>query len=152
MADPVRYRVTYTARIAATASRAYDVIADYRDGHPRILPPQFRNMVVEHGGRGAGTLTRFEARAFGQTRVLRHEVFEPEPGRVLLERDRDQDLETTFTVEPTGANEAQVTIATDMTSRPGLAGLIERWFTRRFLLGLYRRELGNLERFLVLRS
>jgi hypothetical protein len=146
MPDPVRYRVMYTARIAAPASRAYNVIADYRDGHPRILPPQFRNMVVEQGGRGAGTLTRFEAHAFGQTRVLRHEVFEPEPGRVLLERDRDQDLQTTFTVEPIGQNESQVTIATDMTSRPGLAGHIERWFTRRFLLGLYRQELQNLER------
>lgn len=146
MADPTRYRVTYTARIAVPAARAYDVIADYHNGHPRILPPQFRNMVVERGGRGAGTLTHFEVRAFGQTRTLRHEVFEPEPGRVLMERDRDVDIRTTFTVDPAGPSEADVTIDTDMTSRSGLAGRIERWFTTRFLLGLYRQELRNLER------
>jgi len=60
-----RYEVSYTAPVAATPTTVYRVIADYHDGHPRILPSAFRNMVVEKGGVGAGTQTRFEVHAFG---------------------------------------------------------------------------------------
>jgi len=46
--------VTVEARapVHAPADRVYDLIADYRNGHPRIVPPKyFRNLVVERGGR-----------------------------------------------------------------------------------------------------
>jgi hypothetical protein len=66
MATLSEYDVVRTERIAAPASRVYDIIADYHVGHPSILPPQFRNMVVVKGGRGAGTVTNFEVRAFGR--------------------------------------------------------------------------------------
>jgi hypothetical protein len=143
--NTVRYEVSYTASIAATAASVYRIIADYRNGHPRILPTAFRNMVVEQGGVGEGTQTHFEVHAFGRIQAVRHEVLEPEPGRVLVERDRDTDSQTTFTVDP-AANGSRVTIHTVLTSRNGLAGAIERFLARRFLLRLYREELGNLER------
>jgi hypothetical protein len=135
----------HRARIGASAGRVYDILADYREGHPRILPSPFRNFVVEQGGRGAGTLTRFDVRAFGRTQSFRHEVLEPEPGRVLVERDCDLDSCTTFTVEPSGG-ESTVTIRTELTSRPGLAGMIERFLSTRFLVRLYREELEKLDR------
>lgn len=140
-----RYEVSYTASIGAPARNVYRILADYNDGHPRILPSAFRNMVVERGGVGAGTHTRFDVHAFGQMQSIRHEVFEPEPGRVLVERDRDVDSQTTFTVDPV-ANGSQVTIRSELLSRSGLAGVIERFLSRRFLLRLYREELANLER------
>ena len=43
MENPTRYRITASRRVAAPASRVYDIIADYRDGHPSILPRAFRN-------------------------------------------------------------------------------------------------------------
>lgn len=56
-----RARIVVSELIAATAPRIYERLADYRDGHPHILPPRyFRNLVVEQGGRGAGTIIRFE--------------------------------------------------------------------------------------------
>jgi hypothetical protein len=140
-----RYEVSYTAPVAAPPATVYRVIADYHNGHPRILPGAFRNMVVEKGGVGAGTETRFEVHAFGQTQSIRHEVFEPEPGRVLVERDRDVDSHTTFTVDP-AAGGSRVTIHSELLSRSGLAGVIERFLSRRFLRRLYREELANLER------
>lgn len=140
-----RYEVSYTAKVDAPATTVYRIIADYNNGHPRILPSAFRNMVVERGGIGAGTQTRFEVRAFGQTQSIRHEVFEPDPGRVLVERDLDVDAQTTFTVDPV-ANGSQVTIRSQLLSRSGPAGVIERFLSRRFLLRLYREELANLER------
>ncbi len=71
----------------APADRVYAIIADYRNGHPHILPKQFRNLTVEQGGVGAGTIIRFEVRVFGQTQHFRAVVSEPEPGRVLVEEN-----------------------------------------------------------------
>jgi hypothetical protein len=139
-----RYIVSHTARVAAPASRVYAILADYREGHPRILPAPFRNLVIESGGVGAGTRTRFDVHAFGRTQSFRHEVLEPEPGRMLVERDLDSDSRTTFIVEPEGEN-ATVTIRSELVSRTGMAGTIERFLSRRFLLRMYREELGKLE-------
>lgn len=143
MATLSQYDVIRTERIAAPASRVYDIIADYHVGHPSILPPQFRNMVVVKGGRGAGTVTSFEVRAFGRTQKIRHEVFEPEPGRVLMEKDLDSTATTRFILEPADGG-TNVTIHTRMPLKPGIAGRIEQWLSTRFLIGLYKAELGKL--------
>lgn len=45
--------------IDAPPDRVYALIADYRSGHPRILPKAyFKELVVEQGGVGAGTVVR----------------------------------------------------------------------------------------------
>jgi hypothetical protein len=139
-----RYQVTHTARVAAPAARVYHVIADYQNGHPRILPPQFRNVVVERGGLGAGTQLHFQMRAFGRIRNFRHEVAEPEPGRVLVENDRENDSKTTFVIDPAHGG-ANVTITTDLPLKPGLAGKVERFLATRYLLGVYREEIKRLD-------
>jgi hypothetical protein len=52
---------------------------------------------------------------------------------------------TTFTVEPlAGVAHCQVTIQTQNQSRDGLAGVIERWVSKRFLQGVYAQELALL--------
>jgi len=137
------YEVSYSARVWAPPRRVYDILADYHVGHPSILPPQFRNLVVVKGGRGAGTQTTFEVKAFGTTTRLRHEVFEPQPGRVLMEKDLDTGARTTFTIDPV-AGGSNVTILTQMPVKPGIAGAIEKFVSKRFLLGLYRVELQKL--------
>lgn len=144
----VPYEVSAVGHINASPERVYAIISDYHHGHPRILPSAFRNLVVEQGGRGQGTLTRFEVRAFGRTQSFRHEVLEPEPGRVLVERDRDLGSRTTFTIEP-AASGSTVTIHSELTSGGGLGGRLERWLSTRFLKRLYREELANLERVAV---
>ena len=137
------FTVEHTSFIPAPAQQIYSVIADYHIGHPSILPPQFRNMVVVKGGRGAGTMTHFEVHAFGRTQKIRHEVFEPEPGRVLMEKDLDSATTTRFILDPADGG-TNVTITTQMPRKPGIAGAIEKWLSKRFLLGLYKVELGKL--------
>jgi hypothetical protein len=113
----------------AAPDRVYAIIADYRNGHPHILPKQFRNLTVEQGGVGAGTIIRFEVRALGQTQRFRGFVTEPEPGRVLVEEYVEPaPSKTTFLVEksPSGSG-TRVTFTTEMTSRKGLAGALERF-------------------------
>ena len=137
------YQISRTVRIAAPANRIYDIISDYHVGHPSILPPQFRNMVIVKGGRGAGTVTNFEVKAFGRTQKIRHEVFEPEPGRVLMEKDLDSTTTTRFILEPAEGG-TDVTILTDMPLKPGIAGKFEKWLSTKFLRGLYKTELQKL--------
>jgi hypothetical protein len=131
--------------VRADAARVWAILADYREGHPRILPrPPFTGLEVERGGVGAGTIIRYGLRVpGGGTRTARAEVTEPEPGRVLAETDLANGTRTTFTVEPAGA-ECRVTIATTLPGRRGVLGWLEYAFAARFLHGVYQRELRLL--------
>ena len=91
------------AVLEARPEDVYATIADYRQGHPNILPKEsLYDLQVEQGGYGAGTIIRFKARVLGVEQSFYHRVSEPEPGRVLVEQDIDsvQNLATTFTVIP----------------------------------------------------
>jgi hypothetical protein len=141
------YVVSASQRLNAQPRRVYDTIANYHTGHPRIVPKQFRNLIVEKGGIGAGTVIRFEVTVLGRTTAFRAEVTEPEPGRVLVERNiLGSDSVTTFIVEP-GAreNESLVTIQTELKKRGGLGGAIEKFVTERVLRPMYAEELRLLE-------
>ena len=143
---PTNYVVTASKDIDAPPERVYSIIADYHNGHPHILPKAFSNLIVEHGGVGAGTVIRFTVRAFGQTQVFRAKVSEPEPGRVLVEENLEPaPSKTTFTVAtaPSGKG-SRVTFVSEMVSRDGLAGAIERFLSKRFLQKAYEEELGLL--------
>jgi hypothetical protein len=135
--------------VPAPPRRVYAVIADYRAGHPNILPPEFSDMVVEQGGVGAGTVVRFKLRVLGRKQTFRAAITEPEPGRVLVETDLDSNgAVTTFTVEPDSAGErSRVTITTELSVRGGFLGAIERFLSTRLLRPLYVRELGKLTSF-----
>src|SRR5262245_4028936 len=108
-------QIRASAVVQAPAERVYNLIADYRDGHPRIVPPRyFKWMHVENGGVGAGTTISFAMRVWGVTSVLRARISEPEPGRVLVEAYPETGVVTTFSVEPEGAAACRVTIATTL--------------------------------------
>jgi hypothetical protein len=141
-----KHHVSETTIIAAPAQRVYAVLADYRVGHPGILPqPPFHSYELEAGGQGAGTIIRFKMTALGRTENFRGVVTEPAPGRVLVETYVDTKTVTTFTVEPHGdGNQSRVTFATDLETRSGLSGVLERFFVTRFLKKTYRREMKNL--------
>jgi len=140
------YTVSRSARIDAPPERVYNIIRDYHQGHPSILPKAFRNLRVEAGGVGAGTKIRFDATVLGRTQQYVGVISEPEPGRVLVERySEPTDSVTTFIVEPyDGGRAATVTFRTEMPGRGGLAGRVERWLTNRVLQPIYSEELKNL--------
>ena len=134
-----------TGVVPAPAERVYGLIADYRNGHPRIVPKQFSNLVVEQGGVGAGTVFRFQMRLLGITQSFRAAITEPDPGRVLVETDLDANgAVTTFRVEPEKEAQSRVTITTELPIHGGLIGAIERWVTNTLLLPLYSEEITIL--------
>jgi hypothetical protein len=122
----------------------YGIIADYRNGHPKILPmPPFLSLDVEEGGVGAGTVIRVRMRMLGQTQTFRARITEPDPGRLLLETN-DNGYVSTFWVEPRGSgDQAEVTITTEL-KRAGVSARVEAWLAARLLPSVYRRELQQL--------
>ena len=145
---PDKHLITASAVIPARRERVYALIANYHDGHPRIVPKQFSGMVVERGGIGAGTVIRFQMSVFGKKQTFRAAVTEPEPGRVLVETDLDANgAVTTFTVDQGPAPaDSRVTIATELKVRSGFLGIIEKSLSTLLLRPMYLRELENLAR------
>ena len=144
--------VSVSEEVPAPASAVYAVLADYREGHPAILPKRhFPSFAIEEGGIGAGTVIRFAFYLPGARRTVRALVAEPEPGRILSERDLDNGAVTRFLVEPT-ADEwvTRVTIETTW-DKPGFAGWVERWLAPSFLHRVYDEELSNLSVYCRLR-
>lgn len=127
----------------------YAIIADYRNGHPYIVPKEnFSDLQVEQGGYGEGTVIRFKVKVLGVARVMHHRVTEPEPGRVLVEQDIEaaQNVATTFTVKPVeNGQKSHVEISTTMTPSTGLQGVVERIVVPMVNTSVYRKELKLLE-------
>ena len=134
--------------VPVPAAAVYALLADYRDGHPRILPPAFSDLTVLRGGTGAGTVIRFALQLPGRKQEVEARVEEPEPGRVLSEIYPEKSAVTRFIVDPAG-EQSRVRIETSWESSRGLAGLIERILTPRMFRKLYTQELDLIERWAI---
>jgi uncharacterized protein YndB with AHSA1/START domain len=138
-----RQRLTATTTIDAPPALVYQVFADYRQHHPRILPAAFSNFAIQEGGVGAGTKFTFDLRVLGRVKHYAGVAVEPEPGRLLVEKYPAEDSETSFLVEPAGSG-SRVTIATEFNGKGGFAGTVERWLAGRILLPMYADELDRV--------
>jgi hypothetical protein len=138
-------RVEVSAVVPGAAPLVYAILADYRQGHPLVLPRKyFSPPLVEEGGHGEGTLIRFEMRMLGATRAFRMKVSEPEPGRVLQETDVATGAATTFTVAPLDEATTRVTIATALAGGGGPLGWVQRRMASLVLRRIYAEELRIL--------
>lgn len=139
----------FAAVLNARPEDVYATLADYRQGHPSILPRRnLYDLQVEQGGYGAGTTMRFKSRILGNEQSFYQRVSEPEPGRVLVEQDIDspRNVVTNFTVLPVeGGQKAHVTISETMNASPGFAGAVERAILPTSLRRIFRQELRLLE-------
>lgn len=139
-----------SGRIHATPAVVWDILADYQHAHPKIVPQRaFSNFGVEAGGYGEGTIIHFTFKAAGTTRQNHQRILTPEPGHILIERDIDGSGQTSFTLTPQeDGNSTQVDIVTQVPSRAGLVGVIERALARLIaptMRKLYAEELANLD-------
>jgi len=142
----MKLQVTASAYIKVPAEQVYAILANYHDGHPSILPRQyFTDLQIERGGIGTGTLVRFQMRVMGKTQTFRAEITEPVPGRVLVERNLPTGAVTTFTVaHRMGGQHSFVTISTELETRRGILGALERFLTQVTLRRIYVQELRLL--------
>ncbi len=143
------YTVTESRLIKAPAARVYSLLADYRNGHPRILPKKyFSAFEVEDGGFGAGTRIKFQMHSLGRTKTFRAAITELIPGRTLVETDLGSGFVTTFTVLPLdNGHGSHVTISSEVNGHDGVMGLVERSMTSMFLRRVFSQELKLLADF-----
>jgi hypothetical protein len=144
-------KVKAAAVLDARPEDVYAAIADYRHGHPNIVPKEnIYDLQVEQGGYGAGTIIRFKVKVLGVEQSMYQRVSEPEPGRVLVEQDIDsvQNAITTFMVDPIENDQrSHVEISTVMNTSPGFKGFVERIIAPIVNPQIYRKELKLLEAF-----
>lgn len=142
-----KHTISASKLISAPVRSVYDLIADYRNGHPRILPkPYFVSLQVEEGGYGAGTVINFQMQLMGRVQSFHSTITEPEPGHTLVETDMNTGAVTTFTVDPrSDGQEAFVTIRTTTNVPDGIPGKIQGWLTTWLLRPIYEKELGQLD-------
>jgi len=139
------YPAQESAIIGAPAERVYEIIADYHEGHPAILPTRyFTNLKVLEGGQGVGTSIVVQMNVFGSKALLNLRVTKAEPGRLLVEEDEVTGTVTTFSLEPLADGQTRVTIATETRTSPGLRGLLEKVMNPPITRRIYREELQKL--------
>jgi hypothetical protein len=138
--------ISVSKLISVPAQTAYRLIADYREGHPRILPkPYFLSLDVEKGGYGEGTVIHFQMKLMGRVLSFHSVITEPTPGRVLVETDLNTGAVTTFMVEPhQEGKQSFVTISTTTKVPDGIAGKIQGWLTTQLLRPIYLKEIEQL--------
>ena len=140
----------YSTVIDARPEEIYAVLSDYRVAHPAILPkPPFTELTVEKGGQGAGTVVMSRVKVFGREMSYHQVVSEPEPGRVLMEKDMDTGQYSSFTLDPlNGGKQTRVTIFCERPLEPGLMGIMQKLTQAQYMRGLFKRELDNLANYL----
>lgn len=126
--------------------RVYELIADYRVGHPSILPKKyFPYLEVEEGGQGAGTVIRYGVKLAGRVQEARARIVEPERGRHIEEHIfDDRGTVTSFTVDPVPGGRVRVTIGTRWTAS-GIRGVVERLAAPLLLRRIYRLQPAAIE-------
>ncbi len=142
----MKFTVEAEAPVRAPAEIVYALLADYHHGHPRVLPPAFTGLTVIEGGRGAGTVIDVGMKAFGKVRTVRGHVSEPEPGRVLEEAYPESRIITRFHVTALSDSQCRVRIWSELNSKAGIAGWLERKIVGAFLQKVYRQELALIDR------
>lgn len=139
-------RVEASRALDARPERVWEILSDYRVGHPSILPKAFGPLHVEAGGVGAGTVISFDMRLGGAARHFHGEVTTPEPGRRLVETYSDGGV-TTFTITPIdGGQRSEVRITTVGPTPRGPMGWLTGAVAPRMLRPIFEEELSNLER------
>ncbi len=145
------YEVTVECIIDAAHPQVYNIVIDMEE-HRRILPKQFESLVVLEGGKGAGTIFRLNMNVMGNRSSLEMIISEPEPGRIVQERDEAAGVTTTWRLAPIeGSERCRIELTSEFRSKPGIAGMLERLIVKPVIRSIYRRELYNMNEYVTKR-
>jgi uncharacterized protein YndB with AHSA1/START domain len=130
--------------IARPPTEVYAALADYAGRRRAIMPPAYHDYVVESGGSGAGTVVRWTLHVGNHRRPYRMQVSEPQPGRLLVERDADSTMTTQWEVHPEGTGSRVRVSSTWLQRAKGFPAFFERTFAPRSLSRLHGETLRRL--------
>ncbi len=145
MPESGEIRVEVERVIGRSATDVLALLRDYRQTRPRILSEHFQDYAVQSGGEGSGTVVGYVLRAGRRERRYRMAVDEPDPGRVLRERDEHSTLVVTWTtISESGGERATVNVVVSWEGASGVGGFFERRFAPAAVRSIYERVLANL--------
>jgi hypothetical protein len=131
--------------VPATPDEVYAAISDYKEKRPRMLTSNFKDYAVEKGGRGKGTIVRYNLHAARRERPYHIRVEEPVKGQVLTESDLNSSLVTTWTLQPVNnGQQTKVRVASEWLGGNGIGGFFERAFAPLGLRRIYKTMLSSL--------
>jgi hypothetical protein len=111
-----------------------------------MLPEQFSDYRVESGGQGAGTRVHWRFAATSKrVREQLMEVTQPGPD-MLVERDLNSSMVTTWTIRPADAGVTTVRLRTTWQGAGGIGGFFERTFAPTGMRRVYEAMLERLDR------
>ncbi|APU13885.1 MULTISPECIES: SRPBCC family protein [Actinoalloteichus] len=139
-------KVTVEREFDDEVSRIRELIADYQETRPAVLPPPFSEYEVLAGGTGAGTRVRWKLQATkSRIRDCVLDVDQSAEGD-LIERDANSSMVTTWTVRPGVAGRSRVAVTNTWQGAAGVGGFFERTFAPMGLRRIYGELLDNLAR------
>ena len=141
------YEVTVERMLDAGHPIVYSIVTDMEQ-HRRILPKQFESLEVLQGGKGVGTVFRLHMNVMGNRSSLEMTITEPEPGRIVRETDAAAGVTTTWALTPVdGEDRCRLRLTSIFRSKPGMAGMMERFIVPPVIRSIYRQELDNINRY-----
>lgn len=131
--------------VRAPAERVRAALGDYEGVRRRIAPEQFSDYRVESGGQGEGTRVHWRFAATSKrVRDQLIEVSSPSPD-LLLERDRNSSMVTSWSTHPADAGVTTVRVRTTWEGAGGMGGFFERTFAPLGLRKVYGEMLTRLD-------
>lgn len=130
--------------IARPPADVYAALADYEGRHRTIMPAAYHDYTVERGGQGDGTVVRWTLYVGNHRRPYRMQVSEPQPGRLLVERDAESTMSTQWDVQPEGAASRVRVTSSWLQRAKGFPAFFERTFAPRSLSRLHAEMLRRL--------
>jgi len=133
-----------SAKIHTPSQTLYQFIADYKYGHPSILPEKhFSDFAVEKGGYGKDTVVCFRFTLAGNSRKMRVIVDEPIPGKLITETELETGILTSFLFEPVGDDMTILKITSEW-KKEGFMGLIEKIFVPIMMKKVFEKQFENI--------
>lgn len=142
------YEVSAERIFQSSPERVYNLIIDMEE-HRRILPRQFESLDVLEGGKGAGTVFRLTMNVMGSRTTLVMTLTEPEPGRIVQERDEKAGIATIWELTPQAGDRCLLRLTSQFPNKPGFSGWVERLATTSMIRSIYKRELENMDEYLT---
>ncbi|ONH27320.1 SRPBCC family protein [Pseudofrankia asymbiotica] len=127
----------------AAPGRVLELVSDYVETRPQLLPADTTDYQVLAGGKGPGTRISYRWHATRKRiRDVAAEVTAPD-AQTLVEADQNSTLRTVWRVLPEGAG-SRVTVTTTWTGAGGVGGFFERTFAPIGVRKLWTAVLANL--------
>jgi uncharacterized protein YndB with AHSA1/START domain len=139
-------KATAERTIGAPVDTVWQALVDYTDVRPTLLTENYSEYEVRAGGTGAGTTVHWKLAATSKrVRDCLIEVTEPAEHQ-LVERDTNSSMVTTWTVRPSGRDNAAVSVETTWHGAGGIGGFFEKTFAPGGLRRIYDGVLANLDK------